>query len=134
MIRSTDGVRPDPKKTAAISDMTVPTNRELLSFLGLATYMGVFIPNLSEKVAVLRDLTKKNDIFEWKACHQQAFDLVKNVISAETTIHYYDPHWPITLQVDASMTGLGATLIQDGQARCLRKHSTHRNGKPLRQH
>ena len=50
VICSADGVRPDPKKTAAISDMPAPTNRlELLSFLGLATYMGVFIPNLSEK-------------------------------------------------------------------------------------
>ena len=116
VICSADGVRPDPKKTAAISDMPAPTNRkELLSFLGLATYMGVFIPNLSEKTAVLRDLTKKNAIFEWNACHQQAFDLVKNAISAETTIRSYDPHRPITLQVDASMTGLGATFIQDGR-------------------
>ena len=72
--------------------------------------MGVFIPNLSEKAAVLRDLTKKNAIFERNVCHQQAFDLVKNAISAETTIRYNDPHRPITLQVDASMTGLGATL------------------------
>ena len=65
VICSADGVRPDPKKTAAISDMPAPKNRqELLSFLGLATYMGVFIPNLSEKTAVLRDLTKKNAIFE----------------------------------------------------------------------
>ena len=64
VICSADGVRPDPKKTAAISDMPAPTSRqELLSFLGLATYMGVFLPNLSEKTAVLRDLTKKNAIF-----------------------------------------------------------------------
>ena len=104
VICSADGVRPDPKN-----------RQELLSFLGLATYMGVFIPNLSEKTAVLRDLTKKNAIFEWNACHQQAFDLVKNAISAETTIRYYDPHRPITLQVDASMIRLGATLIQDGR-------------------
>ena len=59
--------------------------------------MRVFIPNLSEKTAVLRDLTKKNAIFEWSVRHQQALDLVKNVISAETTICYYDPHRPITL-------------------------------------
>ena len=70
VICSADGVRPDPKKTAAISDMPASTNRqELLSFLGLATYMGVFIPNLSAKTAVLRDLTKKNAIFEWNVCH-----------------------------------------------------------------
>ena len=65
LICSADGVRPDPKKTAAISDMPAPMNRQQrLSFLGLATYMGVFIPNISEKTAVLRDLTKKNAIFE----------------------------------------------------------------------
>ena len=65
VICSADGVRPDPKKTAAISDMPAPNNRqELLSFLGLATSVGVIIPNPSEKTAVLRDLTKKNAIFE----------------------------------------------------------------------
>ena len=116
MICSADGVRPDPKKTAAISDMPAPTKRqELLSFLGLATYMGVFISNLSEKTAVLRNLNKKNAIFEWNVCHQQPFDLVKNAISAKIIIRYYDPHRPITLQVDASMTELGAMLIQDGR-------------------
>ena len=83
VICSAVGECPDPKKTAAISDMPAPANRqELLTFLGLATYMGVVIPNLSEKTAVLRDLTKENAIFEWNVCHQQAFDLVKSAISA----------------------------------------------------
>ena len=44
-------------KTTAVSDML--TNcQKLLSFLGLVTYMGAFTPNLSEKMAVLCDLTK----------------------------------------------------------------------------
>ena len=30
-------------------------------------------------------------------------------------IRYHDPHRPITLQVDASITGLGATLNQDSR-------------------
>ena len=108
-------MHPDSKKITAMSDMPAPTNRQqLLSFLSLATYMEAFIPNLNEKTALLRDLTKKNAILEWNASHQQAFDVVKNVISVETTIRCYDPHRPITLQVDASTTGLGATLIQDG--------------------
>ena len=107
VICSADGVHPDPKKTAAISKMPAPTNRqELLSFLGLATHIRVFILNLSEKTAVLPNLTKKNAIFEWNVFDQQAFDPVKNAISAETTIRNYDPHRPITLQVDALITGL----------------------------
>ena len=70
--------------------MPAPTNRQqLLSFLGLVTYMGAFIPNLSEKTEILRNITKKNAIFEWNASHQEAFDLVKHAILAETTIRYY---------------------------------------------
>ena len=66
----------------------------------LATHMGVFIPNVSEKTAVLRNVTKKNATFEWNVCHHQAIDLVKSAISAETTIRYCDVHQPITIQVD----------------------------------
>ena len=114
VICSADGVRADPKKTSALLDMPAPTNRqELLSFLGLATYMGTFIPNLSNKTAPLRELTAKNAIFQWTPNHQQAFNDVKNAITAETTLSYFDPSKPITVQVDASMAGLGAALIQE---------------------
>ena len=43
-----DGLKPDLKKTQAISEMTPPMSREALQcFLGMLTYLAKFILNLS---------------------------------------------------------------------------------------
>ena len=42
-----------------------------------------------------------------------AFGAIKEAVSAEVTLNYFDPQKPITLQVDASMAGLGAVLFQE---------------------
>ena len=94
--------------------MTPPTNKqELQAFLGLATYMGTFIPSLSTLTLPLRELVKDRSAFDWSPAHQETFDKVKNAISAETTLGYYDPTKEIILPADASTAGLGATLLQD---------------------
>ena len=109
-----DGVQPDPSKVSALKNLAPPTTtQELQTFLGLVTYMGPFISSLSTLTAPLRDLVKGNSVFDWNPAHQQAFDAIKNAISAETTLAYYDPAKEVTLQVDASMAGLGAALLQD---------------------
>ena len=114
VICSADGIQPDPDKVSALKKMTPPTSKqELQAFLGLATYMGPFIPSLSTLTLPLRELVKDRSVFDWSPAHQDAFDKVKNAISAETTLEYYDPTKEIILQADASSTGLGATLLQD---------------------
>jgi len=56
-----DGLKPDHKKTQAISDMTPPMSREALKhFLGLITYLAKFIPNFSQTAAPLRALLEKD--------------------------------------------------------------------------
>ncbi|GFR87197.1 retrovirus-related Pol polyprotein from transposon gypsy [Elysia marginata] len=47
--------------------------------------------------------------------HQDAFDKIKCSISDQVTLAYFDVKKPITLQVDASLQGLGATILQGGQ-------------------
>ena len=61
----------------------------------------------------LRELTRKTVTFQWSDEHQEAFEAIKEVVSAEVTLNYFDPQKPITLQVDASMAGLGAVLFQE---------------------
>ena len=113
---SENGVQPDPAKVSALKNMASPSDiQELRAFLGLATYMRPLIQNLSNLTACLRDLVKKNNVFEWSSTHQAAFDAIKRLISDESTLAYYDPEKEITLQVDASTKGLGATLLQDGK-------------------
>lgn len=77
---SENGIKIDDEKLKAITQMPTPTNKkELQRFLGLVTYVGRFIDNLSEKTAALRKILKGDSIFMWNTEQQIAFeDLKKN--------------------------------------------------------
>ena len=77
--------------------------------------MGPFIPNLSTLTAPLRELLKEDNRFKWYAAHQESFNKIKDSISNEITLTYFDPMKESILQVDASMKSLGASLTQDGK-------------------
>jgi len=110
---SQDGIQSDPNKISALKQMSAPTSRqELQTFLGLANYMGPFIPNLSTLTAPLRELLKESHQFDRSPAHQEAYNKVKDSISSEVTLTYFDPKKEIILQVDASLKGLGAALLQ----------------------
>ena len=109
VICGNDGVKPNPKTVTALKQMSAPRNRqELLSFLGLATYMSMFVQNLSGLLTTLRELRRKNVTFRWSDEHQEAFEAIKEAVSAEVTLNYFDPQKPITLQA-----GLSAVLFQE---------------------
>lgn len=94
--------------------MSAPTSRQQLqTFLGLANYMAPFIPNLSTLTDPLWELLKESCQFDWSPAHQEAYNKVKDSISSEATVTYFDPKKEITLQVEALLKGLGAALLQD---------------------
>ena len=105
---------PDPSKVSAIKEMPAPQNKgELQSFLGMVTYLSPFIPQLSSHTAILRGLLKTDVEYSWNATYQVAFDKLKSLVCEDTTLRYFNTKKPVTIQVDASGKGLGATLIQD---------------------
>ncbi len=54
-----NGLKPDLENVAAISNMHRPQNRtELQQYLGMVTYLGKFLPQLSDITAPLRPLGK----------------------------------------------------------------------------
>ena len=56
-----EGRRPNPKRTEAIKNMPIPDNvTKLQSFLGLANYYNLYIPNMQELRAPLNKLLSKN--------------------------------------------------------------------------
>ena len=62
-IFSSEGVRADPSKIEAIVDMPMPENAsDVHRFLGMVTYLGKFLPNLSDKTACLRKLIEKDAV------------------------------------------------------------------------
>ena len=112
---SAQGMHPDPKKVQGITEMTVPMDKQQVqSFLGMVNYMGTFIPNLSHHTEPLRAMLKKDNVFHWDDQQTWSFQQVKTLIAkANTTpLRYYDRNLPVTVQVDASLRGLGACLIQ----------------------
>ena len=111
MVYTKDGVRPDPKKTEEIANLPAPSSvKELQQFLGMVQYMSSFIPNLSDKTSVLRDLTKKETPWSWTPNHETAFKAIKDQICNTVTLSYFDPALDTRIQVDASTKGLGAAL------------------------
>lgn len=115
-IYSAEGVRADPKKVAAIADMRPPESKaEVKSFLGMVNYLQKFIPRLSEHTKLLRSLEKKGVHFTWGEEHQAAFERVKEMVTEDMLLAYYDRKKPVTLQCDYSENGIGVALVQDGR-------------------
>lgn len=111
-IFSGNGVKPDEKRIESILAMPVPTNKkELQRFLGMITYLGSFIENLSSKNKHLRDLLKNDTIWSWNREQQSEFDNLKKEITRAPVLTYYDTNKPLTLSVDASKFAAGAVIM-----------------------
>lgn len=114
-VYSDKGVSPDPAKVEDIVNMPNPQDKQdIQRFMGMVTFLSTHIPNLSSHTAALRDLIKKDSVFVWEESHQRAFDDLKNLVASNISLKYFNPSVETTIEVDASMKGLGATLIQNG--------------------
>ena len=116
-VTSDEGVKPDPAKLDAIRNMPSPTlKHKILSFLGLCNYLSTYVPNLSSILQPLHELTKKNAAFTWEDQYEKLYKRSKNHILEEAnTLCYYDPDLPLSLEMDASQSGLEAVLLQGGR-------------------
>uniref|UniRef100_A0A3P9K9H2 Gypsy retrotransposon integrase-like protein 1 n=1 Tax=Oryzias latipes TaxID=8090 RepID=A0A3P9K9H2_ORYLA len=115
---SHEGLKPDPRKIKAVQEMQAPQNKtELETVLGMFTYLARFAPHLSEVNAPLRLLLKEDNDFKWDAAQDRAFQRMKDLITQEPgpVLAYFDPQKELRLQVDASKSGLGAVMLQEGK-------------------
>nr|CAH7744111.1 unnamed protein product [Callosobruchus chinensis] len=110
---SNQGIAADQRKVRTIMEFRSPQNKEeVRSFLGLVTYLGKFLPDLGTTTEPLRQLTKKDTIFNWNEYHQQHFDSLKKSLAELPTLSYFDPKRRTQLVADASPVALGAVLLQ----------------------
>ena len=80
---TSDGLKPDPEKVTAITDMPPPDSvQSLQRYLGMVNYFDKFIPNLNEVAAPLRELTHTNVSWWLYDKHQQAYNQVQNLVSS----------------------------------------------------
>ena len=110
------GVKADPDKVTAIVDMLPPEDKKAAQrFLGMVTYLGKYIPNLSEVTAPIRQLLHKDNAFVWTHEQQEAFNKIKKELLSDRVLAYYDPKADIEIHADASRSGLGACIIQNNR-------------------
>ena len=97
------GLEPSSERIEAILKMPSPSNKdELATFLGMMTYLGKYIPNLSAITAPLRQLMEKDVDWTWEQHHEQAVERLKSIVAKATALRYYDAKLPVTLATDAS--------------------------------
>ena len=112
------GLKTDPSKVRAVEEMPSPADKPaLLRFLGMVNYMSKFIPNLVNLTQPLRELLHKEVEWHWSERQEKAFQAIKEKLTSDATLQYYDVEKPFTVSVD------GACLLQEGRPVCYASRS-----------
>ena len=92
---SGEGLKPDPDKVSSLHKMPAPTtHKEIERLCGFINYLGRFVPNLANLLEPIFQ-AKKSKPFEWNSNCQDAFEKIKELISATTSLRFPDfskPH------------------------------------------
>lgn len=111
-----NGMKLDPSRIEAIQGLKPPTSKkELQRLLGFINYVRSFIPNFSELTAPIRNLLKKDSVWEWTGNQTKALNLIKDRLTKSPVLSSFDPSKSITIQTDSSQSGLGCCLLQNNQ-------------------
>ena len=108
----------------AIVDMPNPTDVPgVQRLLGLVQYLAKFLTHLSDITKPLRDLTRNDTEWMWESSQQNALDTLKKAVACTPVLRYYRIADEVTIQCDASQSGLGAALLQNGQQVAYASHA-----------
>ena len=107
-------VKPTEAKVEAISNFPVPTcKRELMRFLGMASYYRKFCNNFSVITEPLTNLLSIRMRFRWTSDCQNAFDKLKAILRSEPVLLAPNFNKEFKLAIDASDVGAGGVLLQE---------------------
>lgn len=107
------GIQTDPDKVRAINEFPRPHNvRTLRGFLGMASWYRRFVESFAKLSAPLTKLLRKDAKWAWGEEQEAAFELLKSRLTSAPILACPDFTKKFVVQVDASGTGLGASLTQ----------------------
>jgi hypothetical protein len=130
-VLSTKGIAVDPSKVKDILEWKPPTTvHQVRSFLGLACYYHRFIPDFSKLVKPITSLLKNDTKFNWSSRCNEAFEHLKVLLTTAPVLAQPNIENPFDVYCDASGSGLGCVLMQEGRviayaSRQLRRHEEH---------
>ena len=78
----------------------------------MVNYLTHFIPQVSDLTKTLHELLKADNGFVWLKHHQSAFQGIKDTISKDTALRYYDAKQDLYLEVNVSKVGLSVVKLQ----------------------
>jgi hypothetical protein len=130
-VLSAKGIAVDPSKVQDILEWKPPTIlHQVRSFLGLAGYYRRFISDFSKIVKPIIGLLKNDIKFDWSSKCNEAFEQLKVLLTTAPVLAQPDIEKPFDVYCDASGSGLGCVLMQEGQviayaSRQLCRHEEH---------
>ena len=127
-VLNAEGLSVDPTKIQAVTEWQTPSNvKEVRSFLGLAGYYRRFVEGFSSIARPMTQLLKKEKKFECTPKCEESFQELKRRLTTAPVLATLDIHKEFVIYCDASRTGLGGVLMQEGRvvaylSRQLRPH------------
>ena len=110
------GLRIDPVKVRAITDMPAPTNKAGVRWLmGFAQYLIKFLPRLSDITKPLCEMVQSDIQWFWGKGKLASFGALKKAVTEIPVLCYYNLGEEVVIQCDASSSHMAAVLLQGGQ-------------------
>jgi hypothetical protein len=111
-----EGLAVDPRKVTTILDWKAPKDVQgIKSFIGMAGYYRRFIEGFSMIARPMIALLAKKVEFMWTPACQKSFETLKERLTTTPILILPDVHKPFSVYCDASYTGLGCVLMQEGR-------------------
>jgi hypothetical protein len=128
---SPKGITVDPDKVKYVFDWKPPMPvTQVHSFFGLTGYYRRFILNFSKITKPITELLKKGNKYVWSAYCDEAFLTLKKLVITSLVLVQSDIIKSFDVYCDASSTGLGCVLMQEGRvisypSQQLRRHEEY---------